>query len=124
VVLSGDSPTYARGDSLGVELAIGNLLNNAEKYSPRDKEIEVAVHHEGTRATVMVLNEGASLPTERYERLWEIYAKGPSPEVTVSGSGIGLSLCKELIESMGGRVWAGPTRTGGSVFAVTLPSAA
>jgi signal transduction histidine kinase len=122
VVVSGDSPTYALGDSFGVELAIGNLLNNAEKYSPRDKEIGLEVHQEGNRATIMVLNRGAALPPERYARLWEIYAAGPAPEVAVSGSGIGLSLCKELVESMGGHVWAGPSSAGGSVFAVTLRS--
>jgi two-component system sensor histidine kinase KdpD len=123
VVLSGDSPMYAQGDSLGVELALANLLNNAEKYAPRREPIHIAFHDEVNRSTIFVLNSGDALPPERYQRLWDIYASGPDPEVMVTGSGIGLALCKELVEMMGGRVWAGPTQNRGSVFAITLPSA-
>jgi hypothetical protein len=97
-------------------------VRRARDLAPRGTKIEISFHQEGNRATVLVVNGGTALPPERYRRLWDIYATGPDPEVMVSGSGIGLSLCKELIESMGGRVWAGPAHEGGSVFAVTLPS--
>jgi signal transduction histidine kinase len=120
--LSGESVTYVRADRIGIELAMGNLLNNAEKYAPRGTPIQVCIHRGIESASVLVLNEGAALPSERYQLLWEIYSSGPGPEVAVTGSGVGLSLCKELLESMGGRVWAGPSGQG-SAFAISLPIA-
>jgi signal transduction histidine kinase len=122
ILLDGDSPVYACGDSMGLELALSNLLNNAEKYAPRSTQIEIGCYQEGSRATVLVVDHGIALPPERYQRLWDIYARGPDPDIAVSGSGIGLALCKELVMRMGGRVWAGPTQLGGSVFTVTLPT--
>ncbi|HEY7270114.1 MAG TPA: HAMP domain-containing sensor histidine kinase [Dehalococcoidia bacterium] len=120
--LKGQTPVYVRGDRVGIELAVANLLNNAEKYAPRETAIDVEIYEDVTAVTVLVVNEGRALTAEQYRRLWEIYASGPLPEMSVSGSGIGLSLCKELIETMGGRVWAGPSERG-SAFAITLPIA-
>ena len=120
LILSGDSPVYVKGDSMGVELALGNLLRNAEKYAPKSTSIRIACHQEGNRVTVFVSNEGASLRTDLYPGLWEAYSRTPDAATVISGSGIGLALCKELIERMGGRVWAGPRERGGSVFAITL----
>jgi signal transduction histidine kinase len=122
LTLSGDMPLYAIANSMWVELALSNLLSNAEKYTPRDRRIEVVFHQVGSWATILVLDNGAGLRPELYKTLWEIYSRGPESGVSVSGSGIGLALCKELIEAMGGHVWAGPGRSEGSVFALSLPS--
>lgn len=122
LTLSGDSPLYATANSMWVELALSNLLSNAEKYTPRDRRIEVVFHQVGSWATILILDNGAGLRPELYKTLWEIYTRGPESGVNVGGSGIGLALCKELIESMGGHVWAGPGKSGGSVFALSLPS--
>jgi signal transduction histidine kinase len=122
LTLSGDAPLYAMANSMWVELALSNLLSNAEKYTPRDRRIEVVFHQVGSWATILILDNGAGLRPELYKTLWEIYSRGPESGVSVGGSGIGLALCKELIESMGGHVWAGPGKAGGSVFALSLPS--
>jgi signal transduction histidine kinase len=122
LTLSGDSPLFATANSMWVELALANLLSNAEKYTPRDRRIEVVFHEVGSWATILILDNGAGLRPELYQTLWDIYSRGPEGGVSVGGSGIGLALCKELIESMGGHVWAGPGRSGGSVFALSLPT--
>lgn len=122
VAFSGDVPLFARANSLWVELAVANLFSNAEKYTPKDRPIEVAFHQTGNEASIMILDSGSGLRPELYPSLWNVYAKGPDREVTVSGSGIGLALCKELVEGMGGHVWAGPRTGGGSAFALSLPA--
>ena len=121
ITVAGDVPLFARADSMGLELALANLLSNAEKYTPRDRVIEVSFHEAGSNAVILILDNGSGLGEEAYPALWDIYAGGGSEAVTVRGSGIGLALCKELVESMGGHVWAGPREAGGSVFAVSLP---
>jgi signal transduction histidine kinase len=120
--LTGDDQTFAIADSSWLQLALGNLLTNAEKYSPKGKAIQIDSRQMGSRATVMVLDRGAPLPSDRYLRLWHLYGSSPDPGIFVSGTGIGLALCKQLVEGMGGRVWAGPRPEGGNAFSVSLPA--
>jgi two-component system sensor histidine kinase KdpD len=120
-VLSGDSPLFAIANSLWLELAFANLLENAERVTPAEEPIEVSLRHEGSRCTILVLDQGQALSADVYRSLWSIHEKGPPPGIQVSGSGIGLSLCKALVEAMGGAVWAGPRLGTGSAFAVSLP---
>lgn len=119
-IVTGDSPVFAAGNSTWIRLAIANLIANAEKVTPREHAIEVNVCQEADRSLIIVLDHGVSLGPAVYAALWDIYAKGPPDGVEISGSGIGLSLCKELVEAMGGRVWAGPRLDGGSAFAISL----
>lgn len=119
----GEAPLFVQGNSLWIELAVANLLSNAEKYTPRDGEITVGCYQNGNTAAIVVLDRGDSLPAERYPTLWDLYERGAAGQaLEVSGSGIGLALCKELVEEMGGKVWAGPREGGGSVFALKLPA--
>ena len=111
---------FASGDSMWIKLAIANLLSNAEKVTPQKDPIRIELREESDRVIVLVLDHGQVLAPETYETLWQIYSKGVPPGVEVSGFGIGLSLCKELIEAMGGRVWAGPRIGGGGAFAISL----
>jgi signal transduction histidine kinase len=123
VVITGDTPLFALGNSMWIELAVGNLLSNAEKYTPKDKPIEIAFHQNGSTVAVVVMDHGDGMPIERYRKLWDLYERGADGKtLDVSGSGIGLALCKELMEDMGGQVWAGPREGGGSVFALTMPA--
>ena len=120
--VAGDAPVFATGNSTWIQLAIANLISNAEKVTPGDQTIQVNLRQEAESALVMVLDQGQALAPSLYNGLWDIYSKGVPPGVEVSGSGIGLSLCKELVGAMGGRVWAGPRSHGGSGFAISLRS--
>jgi K+-sensing histidine kinase KdpD len=113
---------FATGNSTWIQLAVANLISNAEKVTPGDQTIQVNLRQEAESALIMVLDQGQALAPAQYAGLWDIYSKGVPPGIEISGSGIGLSLCKELVGAMGGRVWAGPRSHGGSGFAISLRS--
>jgi signal transduction histidine kinase len=120
--VGGDSPVFATGNSTWIQLAIANLVSNAEKVTPGDEPIQVNLRQEGDNALVTIMDRGHALTPALYQGLWEIYSKGVPEGIEVSGSGIGLSLCKELVGAMGGKVWAGPRSRGGSGFSISLRS--
>jgi signal transduction histidine kinase len=120
--ITGDSPVFATGNSTWIQLAIANLISNAEKVTPGELPIQVSLRQEGDKALVVILDQGHALTPDLYQGLWDIYSKGAPEGIEVSGSGIGLSLCKELVAAMGGEVWAGPRSHGGSGFAISLRS--
>jgi signal transduction histidine kinase len=122
IACSGDTPVFASADPIWLELAVLNLLTNAEKYTPKDQQIEVAFRQIGSQTTISILDNGAALSPEFYKSLWDLYNRGLKRDAVVPGSGIGLALCKELVEGMGGHVWAGPRMTGGSAFTLSLPT--
>jgi signal transduction histidine kinase len=122
LTVTGDAPVFVSGNSTWIQLAIANLIANAEKVTPPSQPIEVNVRQDTGRVLVLVLDQGQALNAPMYNDLWDIYSKGAPAGLEISGSGIGLSLCKELVGAMGGRVWAGPRSGGGSAFAVTLQS--
>ena len=119
----GDSPVFALGNSTWIQIALANLVNNAEKVTPHGQPIEVSLHREGEKVIVLVLDQGRPLTPTAYEHLWDIYTKGPPAGLEITGTGIGLTITKELVDSMGGSVWAGPRSHGGSAFAISLHTA-
>ena len=68
-----------------------------------------------------VLDEGMGIADEAPERLFELFYRSPHAARQAAGAGIGLFVCRQLIESMGGRIWAKRRDTGGSEFGFTLP---
>ena len=120
-------------DAATVELCLANYLSNAIKYSnPSVAERWVEVTGElayGTRRPgsgeliVRVRDNGLGVPLEARDRLFEQFYRAHDDTITgVEGSGLGLSLVRETIASLGGRAWAEFPDEGGSVFAFSLPS--
>jgi signal transduction histidine kinase len=102
---------------------LANLVENAEKYSPPREAIEVELRLQGDEVTVRVLDRGAGLTEEETEHVFEAFYRSPRLARGSSGMGIGLSVCKRLIEEQGGRIWALPRPGGGSEFGFSLPVA-
>ncbi len=111
-------------DRTYLELLIGNLLSNADKYSPRTEPIEVILRVEGGEALVTVLDRGIGLPDGQAEQLFTPFYRAPAARQRASGMGIGLAVCKRLAEVQGGRVWAAARSGGGSEVGFALPLAA
>jgi PAS domain S-box-containing protein len=99
---------------------LSNLLENAEKYAPRESAIDIELARGRSELTVRVLDRGIGLTPEEIESVFEPFYRSPRIEKLSSGVGIGLTVSKRLIEAMGGRIWAAPREGGGSEFGFTL----
>jgi len=101
---------------------IQNLLGNAEKYSPEDKKIDVRVRCSGlNEMKISILDRGPGVPAAESEIIFQAFYRSDRTATAVAGAGIGLAVCKLLVQAQSGRVWMQPRRGGGSVFAFTLP---
>lgn len=103
---------------------LANLLDNADKYSPPGGEVTIEARADETEVTVSVRDAGPGLPPKDRERVFEkFYRTDNSDSQAVYGYGLGLYICRRLVESHGGRIWAENAPTGGAIFSFTLPVA-
>jgi K+-sensing histidine kinase KdpD len=112
--------TTARGDETYVEQVLRNLLSNAAKYSPAGTTVEVVVDETSEGVRVRVLDAGAGVRPEEVDRLFQLYYRSPQTAAKAGGAGIGLFVCRALVEAMGGRIWAAPRPAGGAEFGFVL----
>jgi PAS domain S-box-containing protein len=105
-----------------VEQIIGNLLSNAAKYSPPEAPIEVVIEPGwGHDVAVRVLDRGIGIKAEEADRLFEPFYRSRSTTGLASGAGVGLAVCRRLVEEQDGRIWAQPRPDGGSEVGFSLP---
>lgn len=96
-----------------------NLLDNAVKYGPSGQTIRVGASSDGDRARVTVADEGGGVPASDRERIWTPYVRlAHNPRAERGGTGLGLTVVRELIEAMHGRVWVEDAPGGGAAFVV------
>ena len=107
-------PTY-------LEQVLRNLLSNADKYSPPDAPIEVHARSDASSVTVSVLDRGAGLPPEELDLIFERFYRSDRTSRQAGGVGIGLTVCKRLIEAQAGQIWARARSGGGLEVGFTLP---
>ena len=107
-----------------VEQVVRNLLTNAAKYGGSAGTVDVDARAEGGEVIVRVGDRGPGFPGEDAERLFDIYYRSPTVARRAAGAGIGLFVCKSLVEAMGGRIWAGEREGGGAEFSFALPAMA
>jgi two-component system heavy metal sensor histidine kinase CusS len=94
-----------RGDEEMLRRAIGNLLSNAIRYSPRGAAVTVTLSQDEWRTTVGVENAGEKIPSEALHRIFDrFYRADPSRQRKGEGSGLGLAIVKSVVEAHGGAV--------------------
>jgi len=101
-----------------------NLVENAVKYSPLGGVVEVDVQTAGGFVRFVVSDDGLGIPLDERERIFEKFVRlDPEMRTGIGGSGLGLYICKRLVEEMHGRIWIEDNGSRGSRFLVDLPAA-
>jgi PAS domain S-box-containing protein len=116
-------PIHLNADSVRLVQVLGNLLNNACKFTPRGGRISLTVERDGTQAVIRIRDTGIGIALEQLSRIFDMFAQVDSSlDRTQAGLGIGLTLVKALVEMHGGTVEAHSDGVGhGSEFVVRLP---
>ncbi|MEU3626505.1 histidine kinase [Amycolatopsis coloradensis] len=120
-ITRGELPAV-RGEKSLLTAVFQNLVGNALKFRGEDPpEIEIAAERDGDEWRFRVTDNGIGISTEYAERIFVIFqrlhGRGDYP-----GTGIGLALCRKIVEHHGGRIWLDTTGTAGTRFCFTLPA--
>jgi two-component system sensor histidine kinase KdpD len=109
-----------RVDATLIEQVFANLLENAAKYTPPGTSINLRAEIKNREMLVAVEDEGPGLPAGDPEQLFAKFHRG-SAEGAIAGVGLGLAICRAIVDLHGGRIWAEQRPQGGAAFCFTLP---
>src|SRR5450432_2373605 len=109
-----------RIDALLIERVLVNLLENASKYTPPGSRIILAAEVIEERLSVSVSDDGPGLPLGREESVFQKFTRGERESAT-PGVGLGLAICRAIVESHGGKITAANRPGGGANFTLNLP---
>ncbi|HEY1455797.1 MAG TPA: sensor histidine kinase, partial [Candidatus Dormibacteraeota bacterium] len=103
--------------------AVGNVLDNAAKFSPPGAAIDVGVQRMAGEVVLIVRDRGPGISPEHWSRVFERFYKVDRARPREAGGfGLGLAITKHLVQVLGGRIWTETAREGGQVFYIALPS--
>jgi two-component system sensor histidine kinase KdpD len=106
-------------DAVLIEQLLVNLLDNAAKYTPPGSTIRIAAERREDGVRVEVTDDGPGLPPGEEQRVFEKFFRRSGSR---GGFGLGLAICRAVVEAHGGRIWAESGRPRGAMFCFTLPS--
>ncbi|MDO8472937.1 MAG: ATP-binding protein [Dehalococcoidia bacterium] len=111
-----------RADSDRLQQVLDNLLDNAIKYSPDGGKVVVKAEPQRGELLVTVSDQGIGIPKDKLEVVFDKFQRLDTPlKHKVSGTGIGLNLCRRIVEAHGGRIWAESDGSRGTVISFTTP---
>ncbi len=109
-------------DRAALAQAVHNLIDNAIKYSAGAKEVRVGAHMEAGNLVIEVQDFGVGISPEEIGRVFDRFYRGKDPRIrTIRGSGLGLTLVKQIVEAHGGTVQIRSEPGKGSTFSIRLP---
>ncbi|MGZ8850959.1 MAG: sensor histidine kinase, partial [Thermoanaerobaculia bacterium] len=118
-----DETLIVSGDRDRLEQVLGNLLENAVKYSPEGSEILVTVDNEEDQVVTSVCDNGIGIPSDELTQVFERFHRGRQVSSTnYGGLGLGLYITKQIIERHGGKIWVESREGSGTMFSFSLPA--
>ena len=121
-----DAPIIVRGDHQALARVLGNLVGNADKYSPAYEPVELCVRREtrpflGDAAVIEVEDRGPGIPAEMRERVFEPFERMARDE-SMPGTGLGLAIVKNVVTAHDGHVEILDREGGGTIVRLELPA--
>jgi two-component system sensor histidine kinase KdpD len=108
-----------RADAAQLERVFTNLIDNAAKFSPNGKPVEVRGINANGRVTIRVVDRGRGVPAGQQSQIFKPFVRGRDAE---QGSGLGLAICRGFVEANGGRITLQSRGREGTAFAVSFPA--
>lgn len=121
--LPGDLPPVEL-DYLQMDQVLTNLIENAVRYTPVESPIEISACVDSGQMVISVADRGPGIPPADLQRIFDKFyrvQRAESYASHIAGSGLGLAVCKGLVEAHGGHIWAENREGGGAIFRFTLP---
>lgn len=117
-----DLVPLVRGDEMRQWQILTNLVTNAMKFSGDEDPVEIQVTPKTTHVHISVTDHGPGIKPEDMDRLFQKFTRLDQPEgVKVKGTGLGLYICKSMVEAQGGEIWVESEPGTGSTFTYTVP---
>lgn len=108
-------------DSQRIAQVLVNLVGNAAKYAPLGTRITVSAHQQTDCVQFEIADEGEGIPLDDRVHVFEAFRQLERKQESAKGAGLGLAICKGLVEAHGGRIWIDESPTGGALVCFTLP---
>jgi signal transduction histidine kinase len=122
VTVSADAPVIGSYDPRRIGQVIENLVENAVKYSPEESEVLIGIAQLNGQALIDVSDEGIGIPPDDLPQIFERFHRASNVnDRRFAGMGLGLFICKGIVEQHGGRIWVESRVGAGSTFHVALP---
>ncbi len=119
--LNGPLPSI-RGDTARLRQVLGNLVDNAVKYSPENGEVRVTAAAANGEVQISVRDEGPGIPPDQHGRIFEKFARADVPGGSKPGTGLGLFIARSIAEAHGGSLEVSSAPPAGATFVLTLPA--
>lgn len=109
-------------DAKRISQVLVNLVRNASTYAPEGTEISIAASVRGGFVQINVNDQGSGIPPAEHKRVFKAFRRGVNVENSpMRGAGLGLAICKGLVEAHGGRIWIKKKTTPGATISFTIP---
>jgi signal transduction histidine kinase len=115
-------PLEVRADRQRIQLALGNLIGNAIKFTGVGGVVQIETWSREGEIGVTVTDNGPGISEHDRDHLFDRFYRVQSARGTIDGSGLGLSICREVVAAHGGRVWVESELGVGSAFSMALPA--
>jgi two-component system sensor histidine kinase KdpD len=112
-----------QADPRRIAQVITNLVSNSVKFAPSHTDIGIKASHKNGTIQISVSDRGPGIPPSERDRVFEVFFQLSNPDMKRQGAGLGLAICKGLIERHGGHIWIEERSEPGATIAFTLPVA-